>query len=194
MRSRGLVATLFVLGAAIVVVVAVLASRFGNDPSLSPSPLIGQPVPDITLDAAEDDTTLALRDLAGDVAVVNFWAPWCVPCRAEHADLTTAAAAYDPFDVTIVGVAYQSDRDDVIGFLDELGRGYPVVMDDRARAAIAFGVRGVPETFFVDRAGTVVAKVNGPVSLDLVTATLDAIILGQTVDESVETGPRQVAP
>ena len=81
----------------------------------------------------------------------------------------------------------------MIGFLDELGRGYPTVMDDRSRAAIGFGVRGVPETYFIDRDGTVVAKIAGPIELGLASATLDRIILGQPVD-SVRTGDTRQAP
>ncbi len=95
--------------------------------------------------------------------------------------------------MSVVGAVYQSRPDDVIAFLDELGRGYAVGMDDRSRAAIGFGVRGVPETYFVDRDGTVVAKITGPISLGLATATLDRIILGEPV-ESSRTGDVQTQP
>ena len=61
-----------------------------------------------------------------------------------------------------------------------MGRDYPVAMDTRSRAAIGFGVRGVPETFFVDRTGIIVGKVSGPVDTTLVEATLESIILGDT--------------
>ena len=176
-----------------VVLAVVFATRFGSDPRLSPSPLIGRPVPDATLDLVESDDLLYLPDLTGQVVVINFWAPWCVPCRAEHADLIQLADGFESLGVSVVGIVYQSREDDVIGFLDELGRGYPIGMDDRSRAAIGFGVRGVPETYFVDRDGTVVAKISGPISLGLATATLDRIILGDPV-ESTRTGEVQTTP
>ena len=176
-----------------VVLAVVFSTRFGADPRLSPSPLIGNPVPDVTLDLVESDDSLRLRDLAGQILVVNFWAPWCVPCRAEHSDLLALADGFEDLGVSVVGAVYQSRQDDVVAFLDELGRGYPVGMDDRSRAAIGFGVRGVPETYFVDRDGTVVAKITGPISLGLATATLDRIILGEPV-ESARTGEVQTQP
>jgi len=114
------------------------------------------------------------------VVVVNFWAPWCVPCREEHAVLIAAAEQYAGA-VTVLGIAYESDLDDVQAFLDELGRAYPVAMDDHSRAAINFGVRGVPETFFIDREGIVVGKVSGPVDAAIMTATLDAILIGESL-------------
>lgn len=165
---------------AVAVLTVALASRFGSDPTLSPSPLIDQPVPEITLDAIDGSGPIALGDLEGSILLVNFWAPWCVPCREEHAVLRDAATRYASSGVMVIGIVYQSDLSDVNEFLDELGRDYPVAMDTRSRAAIGFGVRGVPETFFVDRTGIIVGKVSGPVDTTLVEATLESIILGDT--------------
>jgi len=166
-------------GAALVVaiVAVVFASRFGSDPTLAPSPLIGLPVPDVTVTPVDGSDAFALGDLDGSILIVNFWAPWCVPCREEHGILVDAAATYASSGVRVIGIAYQSDLGDVNAFLDQLGRGYPTGMDDRSAAAIAFGVRGVPETFFVDRDGTIVGKVSGPVDAALVAATIERIVL-----------------
>lgn len=162
---------------AVAVIAVVFASRFGTDPRLGPSPLVGQPAPEIAVTSIDDGARITLADFDGSIVVVNFWAPWCVPCRAEHAVLVAAAEQYAPAGVVVFGLAYQSELDDVHAFLDELGRGYPVAMDDRSRAAISFGVRGVPETFFIDRAGVVVGKVSGAVDAALVSATLDSILI-----------------
>jgi cytochrome c biogenesis protein CcmG/thiol:disulfide interchange protein DsbE len=170
----------------------VFADRFGEDPRVGSSPLVGKPVPDVTVEVIDGGGPMALTDTAGTVTVVNFWAPWCVPCRAEHGALLQAAARYGDA-VTIVGVAYQSDDDAIDRYLDELGRGYPVATDPGSRAAIRFGVRGVPETFFVGPDGIVAAKVSGPVDLALLTSTIDALLAGRDVD-SVETGEVQVTP
>lgn len=193
MKTRTRVIIVSVAGLVTVVLAVAFGARFGSDPRLSPSPLIGKPAPAITLSLVDSDSSLSLADLTGNILVVNFWAPWCVPCRAEHADLIELAAGYDSFGVSVVGIVYQSRLSDVINFLDELGRGYPVGMDDRSRAAIGFGIRGVPETFFVDRDGTVVAKITGPINLELAAATLDRIIVGDPV-ESTKTGEVQTAP
>lgn len=164
-----------VTGAAVV-----FASRFGTDPTLGPSPLVGKPAPEIAVTSIDDSSIVTLADFAGSVVVVNFWAPWCVPCRKEHAVLIAAAEQYAG-SVTVLGIAYESDLDDVFAFLDELGRGYPVAMDEHSRAAINFGVRGVPETFFIDRDGIVVGKVSGPVDAAIMTSTLDAILIGESL-------------
>ena len=174
------------------VLAVVFADRFGEDPRTGSSPLVGRPVPDVTVEVVEGGGPLALPDTAGTVTVVNFWAPWCVPCRAEHSALLQAAARYGD-DVSIVGIAYQSDPDAITRYLDELGRGYITAIDPGSRAAIRFGVRGVPETFFVDRDGLVAAKVSGPVNLALLTSTIDALLAGGEV-ESAETGKVQVTP
>jgi cytochrome c biogenesis protein CcmG/thiol:disulfide interchange protein DsbE len=170
----------------------VFADRFGSDPRLGSSPLVGQPVPDVTVAVIDGGGLLALADADGTVTVVNFWAPWCVPCRAEHAALLETAARYGE-DVSIVGIAYQSDDDAITAYLDELGRGYLTATDPGSRAAIRFGVRGVPETFFVGSDGIVAAKVSGPVDLPLLISTIDALLAGDDV-RSVETGDVQVTP
>jgi len=182
----------FVIAAAAAVVVlgVVFAGRFGSDPTLAPSPLIGTQVPDITIPYLEFDERLDLRDLEGDIVVINFWASWCLSCRAEHEALLSVAAEYADFDVSFVGVLYQDTVANGLDFLAALGRGDPYlyVEDADSRAALEFGVLGLPETFFVDRSGTIVGKVSGPVSRGLLDATLQALVLGQSIDNQVTTG------
>ncbi|OFW63375.1 MAG: hypothetical protein A2135_01780 [Actinobacteria bacterium RBG_16_67_15] len=165
-------------GITVAILAVVFASRFGSDPTLSPSPLIDSLVPDVTVEAIDGSGPISPQSMEGSILVVNFWAPWCVPCREEHGVLLEAAATYASSGVQVIGIAYQSEPEDVARFLDELGRGYPVAMDAGSAAAIAFGVRGVPETFFVDRDGMIVGKVSGPVDAALVTATIESIVLG----------------
>jgi cytochrome c biogenesis protein CcmG/thiol:disulfide interchange protein DsbE len=191
--KRGILIAIAVGASTVVVLAVALASRFGSDPTLSASPLIGQRAPDAVVSLLPDGQELRLSDLVGEIVVVNFWAPWCLPCRDEHPDLVAIADAYATAGVRVIGIAYQSDTGHVIQYLDELGWGYDVAMDDRSRAAIGFGIRGVPETFFVDRDGTVVAKVTGPVNRALLAATIDAIIIGEPVDSGT-TGTVQPAP
>lgn len=165
--------------AVLIGIAATFGTRFGTDPGVVDSPLIGRPAPNITLPLLEGGGDLSLTGLRGQVVVVNFWASWCVPCREEHPDLVTAAQRYRDQDVTFLGVVYQDQPDQAIAFLDELGRGYDHLTDPGSRAAIDFGVFGVPETFFIDRQGTVVAKVIGTSDLALLSSTIETILAGR---------------
>ncbi len=178
------------VGVVVIVFGAVFASRFGVDPDLVASPLIGQPAPDVTLPYLEFEADLNLAELKGDIVVVNFWASWCTGCRVEHDALLTAAGAYRDAGVSFVGILHQDRTATGIDFLDEFGRGdpYRYVLDDRSRAGIGFGVLGLPTTFFLNREGEIVGQVNGPVSLDVLVRTIDAIILGGSVDPITKTG------
>ena len=177
------------VGVLVVALGVVFAGRFGTDPSVTASPLIGTPAPDIRIPAFEGTGAVDLADLRGDIVVVNFWASWCLGCRQEHAALVAAADRYRDLGVTFVGINYQDAPGPATAFLDDLGRGvdYVYAVDAASRAAFEFGVLGLPETFFIDRDGVVVAKVSGPISYPLLAQTLDAILVGQAVD-SVTTG------
>lgn len=153
---------------------------FGNDSRFADSALIGKPMPAMAL-ADVDSGQARPIESPGNVLVVNFWAPWCVPCRTEHPLLNTLAVRYADHAVRFVGVTYQSNLGDAAAFLDRGGRGMPNVFDPDGRAGIEFGVVGVPETFFIDRAGIVRARVIGPVSEALVVEVVDRLLAGEPV-------------
>ncbi|MFC4004387.1 TlpA family protein disulfide reductase [Prauserella oleivorans] len=176
---------------------AIFGSRLGKDPTLVDSPLIGKPAPTATLPNLEGNGAVSLADLRGRIVVVNFWASWCVACREEHPALVSAANNYRAAGVVFVGVNYQDQRGAAIGFLDEMGRGdpsaYRYVTDPGSKLALDFGVFGVPETFFIDRDGTVVGKIAGPSSYQLLSTSLDEILAGRTPRSRTE-GSVQPAP
>lgn len=174
---------------------AVLGARLGKDPALVDSPLIGTPAPAVDWPYLEKDGTLRLADLRGRVVVVNFWASWCVPCRKEHPELVAASDAYADAGVVFVGVNYQDRKSTAVAFLDELGRGesYQYVADSGSAGAIDFGVYGVPETFVIDREGTIVAKITGASNFPLLVSTLDQVLAGKSPGTTVN-GPVQRAP
>jgi cytochrome c biogenesis protein CcmG/thiol:disulfide interchange protein DsbE len=156
-RMAVVVASLAVLGLLAWASFAVLSR--GSDESASA--LLGLPVPPLSLADAESGEVFQLA-APGKVLVVNFWAPWCIPCRPEHEMLNRVALDLSPDEVTIVGITYQSEPDDVRSFLDEVGRNIRSFADADGRAAIEFGVTGVPETFVVDASGIVRRHVVGP--------------------------------
>jgi len=164
----------------VAVVVGVLATRFGTDPNEVESPLVGTPVLEIELPYLEGDGAVALGPDTGDILIVNFWASWCIPCRAEHPVLVDAAARWESAGVRVVGVVYQDDADSAGAFLDEFGRGYETVRDEGGRAAIFFGVFGIPETFFVDREGKIAGVVRGEINTTLIDAALQQLVTGDT--------------
>jgi peroxiredoxin len=97
----------------------------------------------------------------GRPLVVNFWASWCNPCRREFPYLDAARDRYAEDDVEIIGVASKDITSDARRFADEQGAEWPLVDDDTEVVGDAFGVRSIPETFFIAADGTIVAHVFG---------------------------------
>ncbi|WP_404401024.1 DsbE family thiol:disulfide interchange protein [Pelagibacterium halotolerans] len=152
-------APLFVL----VALVGIFATQMGRDTSLVPSALINKPVPEFDLPPVEglDLPGFATADLSGNgVTVVNVFASWCVPCRAEHPYLMELA---ERGEVALYGMNYDDPAESARAFLSELGNPYDRVGADRdRRVGIDWGVYGVPETFVVNNEGVIVFKHTGP--------------------------------
>lgn len=170
--------TIFLAVGAAVLLAVTLGSRFGDDPRVVDSPLIGKPAPSIDLEYLEKPGRWLLSDHAGHVVVVNFWASWCVGCRLEHDDLLAAADSYRDRGVVFLGVTFQDDPDESIAFLDELGRGYDSVVDPGSLVAIRYGVFGIPETFIIDGAGIVRGKITGESTFTALSGRIDAALTG----------------
>jgi cytochrome c biogenesis protein CcmG/thiol:disulfide interchange protein DsbE len=141
----------------------------GRDTSEVPSALIGKPAPEFTLppvpDLMRDGAPVpgvSRADLLGKVSVVNVFASWCAPCRQEHPLLEELARSGK---AQMIGINYKDKPENARRFLGSLGNPYDLVgADDKGRAAIDWGVYGVPETFIVDEAGTIRYKFIGPLS------------------------------
>lgn len=147
--------------------VGVLYLALGKDPQAIDSPIVGHLAPDFTLKAVGSGEAHKLSDFRGKPVVLNFWATWCRPCWEEHPVLTEVAGGPTGKDVQFLGVVFQDDEHKIIDFLQQRGWAYPTLVDDRGKTAIAYGVGGVPETFFLDKHGTIVAKYTGPMSTDI---------------------------
>jgi len=181
--------------AATVVLAVVLASRFGIDPGLVDSPLIGHPAPDFELETLAGDGEVSLGGLSGEIVIVNFFASWCLECRNEHSDLVATADAFADDGVTFVQIAYQEDSEVSLQYLAEAGTSEATayLADPGSRTAIAYGVFGIPETFFIDPEGVVVGKIIGEADALILGATIDAIKRGERPGQQV-TGDTQQAP
>ena len=153
---------------------AALAALFwfglgAGDPSKIPSALIGHEAPPTVLPPLQglvnDGAPVPGLDPAafkGKVSVVNVWASWCVPCHDEAPLLTELARDKR---LQLVGINYKDTPDNARRFLGRYGNPYGIVgVDGNGRAAIEWGVYGVPETFIVGREGTIVYKLVGPVT------------------------------
>lgn len=163
------------------VLAVVMASRFGSDPGLAESPLLGHPAPDVTLDRLVGSGQVSLTDFRGQTVVVNFFASWCLECRAEHDALVAASDSFADKDVRFVGIAFEDDPADARSFLEEAGMSQHTeyLVDTESRAAISFGVFGVPETFFIDPQGTVVGRIVGPTTALALGSSIDSIGRGE---------------
>jgi cytochrome c biogenesis protein CcmG/thiol:disulfide interchange protein DsbE len=150
-----------------VVILGVLAIFFARglnlNPGYIPSPFIGKPAPEFSLPSLRDsDTTVSTSSMRGQVALFNVWATWCVGCRQEHGFLNELAKSGG---VPIYGLNWRDDRSAALRWLDTLGDPYVVsAFDAEGDVAIDWGVYGAPETFLVDRDGTVLHKHIAPLT------------------------------
>lgn len=141
-----------------------------------PSSLVGTPLPEFSLGLLGTDDVLTSADLEGRAVVVNFWASWCGPCIEEAPDLQAAHARYEEQGVVVLGVNVQDSERDAQAFVDEHGITYPVVRDPNLTLYRQLGVRGLPETFFVDRNGVFIGIGSGEqVGQSGTTKTLGAV-------------------
>jgi cytochrome c biogenesis protein CcmG/thiol:disulfide interchange protein DsbE len=157
---------------------AIFWFRLGNgDPSRIPSALIGHPAPQTALPPLAGLSTdgapvpgLDPSMFKGKVSVVNVWASWCIPCHDEAPLLTQLGRDKR---LQLIGINYKDAPDNARRFLGRYGNPFGFVgVDGNGRAAIEWGVYGVPETFVVGREGTIVYKMVGPVTAENIDSML----------------------
>ncbi|MBI4502363.1 MAG: redoxin domain-containing protein [Gemmatimonadetes bacterium] len=142
-----------------------LAWGMGQDPRAVPTPLVGTTAPDFSRETLQGDT-LRLSDLGDTPLVINFWASWCIPCAEEHPLLVDFERRYHG-RIRLIGVVYEDTRANAIRWYQERGGNWTNVMDPRGRMAIDYGVRGVPETFFITRDRRILLHLPKPVTYDV---------------------------
>jgi cytochrome c biogenesis protein CcmG, thiol:disulfide interchange protein DsbE len=130
------------------------------------------------------DGRLSLAELRGVPVVLNLWASWCTPCREEAKPLQEGWRAQARKGVLFLGLNIQDVRDDARAFIEEHGATYPSVREPEREIANEYGATGIPETYFIDRQGRVVAHVIGVVSERQLTDGATAAASGQVAGRS----------
>ena len=147
----------------------------GDAAALAPAPVAGHPAPDFELKTL-DGETVRLSDFAGKPVLVNFWATWCGPCRAEFPDFQEASV--DNADrLVIIGINNTTtDQPDMVDdFVAEMGATFPIVLDQDGTVSAAYQIRGLPTTIFVDRDGIVNEVFTGPINKAYIEAKLNEL-------------------
>jgi cytochrome c biogenesis protein CcmG, thiol:disulfide interchange protein DsbE len=152
--------------AAFAILIPVFLIGLNRNPSELPSPYINKQAPAFELPNLRDPAaTVSNRDYAGEIALVNVWATWCVGCRHEHDFLLTLA---ETGDVPIYGLNWHDRREDALRWLDELGDPYVASgYDADGEVGIDWGVYGAPETFLIGPDGTVLHKHLSPLTHEI---------------------------
>ena len=123
-----------------------------------------------------DGRVVTLSDLRGRVVMVDFWASWCTPCRQEAPILAEVYREYADQPVEFVGVNIWDRADDAANYLEAFGVPYPNGEDQSGTVAIDYGVRGIPEKFFIDREGVLRQKFVGPMHAEALRDAINALL------------------
>lgn len=160
------------VGVVLLLFIGMLATRKPATDRVVGTPLLDKLAPAIT-GITITGATFDLDRMRGEWVVVNFFATWCIPCQQEHPELLSFSRRHALLgDASVVTVVFGDTPDEVRAFFAEKGGDWPVVVGDEGRIALDYGVAAVPESFLVDPAGFVRAKIVGGVT----SAGLDRIL------------------
>jgi peroxiredoxin len=172
----GLMALLLALGVAWISV-----SRVPDEEALArterpPAPKAGFAAPDFTLQT-RDGETIALADLRGPVVLLNFWATWCPPCRAEMPAIQDVYDGYQDQGFTVLAVDVGEGDAQVASFADERGLTFPILMDGDGTVSRRYQVRAMPSTFFIDQDGIIrEVTLGGPMSEGFIESQVSGLL------------------
>jgi cytochrome c biogenesis protein CcmG/thiol:disulfide interchange protein DsbE len=162
-----------VLGIAALVVVLMLSFR--RDPHDIRTGTINKPAPTFSLDRLEGTSKVTLADYAGQVVVLNFFASWCIPCKEENPALVRIWERYRTSDVVVIGILYQDSLDSGRRYVRDNGVTWPTATDEDGRIAFAYGVFGIPETYFIGPDGIIAGRHIGPIDEATLLAAIDSL-------------------
>ncbi len=173
---RGLMIVALVLGIAWINLSRVAANELSYDLAQE-APMVGFLAPDFTLTTTDNDR-IKLSSLRGKPVVLNFWATWCPPCRAEMPALEELWQRYDRGDVLVLGI----DQGESAVTVERFARGvvgttFPLLLDTQREIGAEYGVRALPTTFFIDAQGRIQEiKVGGPLNVATLMGGVDGTI------------------
>jgi thiol-disulfide isomerase/thioredoxin len=174
-------ALLFVLGVAWIALSRVRGDGTAERGGSSSLPQKGFVAPDFTLEMLDGSET-TLSDLRGQVVLINFWATWCPPCRAEMPAIQEVYEQYRDQGFIVLAVDIVEDDARVTTFADQLELTFPILMDRDGDVSERYRIRSIPTTFFVDRSGVIQdIVIGGPMSRALIESKVTALLTG---DES----------
>lgn len=142
-----------------------------------PAPLPDRPAPNFTL-LRLDGTAVTLSEIKGQVALINVWATWCPPCRAEMPTIETTYEQYRDQGFTVLAVNLQEDPRAVASFMREYKLTFPALLDLDGAVSRTYQVSSLPSSFFVDRKGIIRAVYRGPMPRSVISGTV-AQLLGE---------------
>jgi len=174
--ARLLYGLILVLGIIWIKVSAVPANTLKNESI--PSPQTGFSAPDFTLKTLEGKS-ITLSDLRGKAVLVNIWASWCPPCRAEMPDIQKAYQTYQSkgFIVLAVDSTFQDKLPDAAAFVEELQLSFPILVDDRGLVTKLYRVQSLPSSFFIGPDGIIKEVViGGPMADALLISRIENLI------------------
>jgi peroxiredoxin len=140
-----------------------------------PAPLPNHPAPDLALSQL-DGTPRTLRDLRGKVVLINVWATWCPPCRAEMPAIQQAYAEYDDRGFMVLAVNQHEDATAIAPFVEQHGLTFPVLLDGDGQASAAYQASALPSSFFVDRRGVIRAVYHGPMPPRVINGIVEQLL------------------
>ena len=158
-----------------IILVVFLAIGLNRDPQEVPSPLINKPAPAFDIPQLSDaNQSFSPASMKGQVWILNVWASWCVACREEHPVLVELANSKV---APIIGLDYKDKREDALAMLAKQGNPYLLsAFDSNGRVGIDYGVYGVPETYVIDKAGTIRFKHIGPITMNILNQKIYPLI------------------
>jgi thiol-disulfide isomerase/thioredoxin len=159
-------------------VVSRVPSAVGAPLSSSPSPREGFLAPDFTLDTL-DGKKVTLSELRGKIVIINLWATWCPPCRAEMPALENAYEQYKDSEVIILGlnVTNQDSEKDIPPFLKEFGLTFPILLDRDGSVSTLYQLKALPTTYFVNREGIIrTVVIGGPMNETFIRSKIEALL------------------
>ncbi len=143
--------------------VVVLVLAFRHDPRDIRTGTVGKPAAAIALEKLDGSGTFRYTPGDGRVVVLNFFASWCIPCKQENPALVRTYERYRASDVVFIAILYQDSVESGLRYVRDNGVVWPAVDDGAGRAAFAYGVFGIPETFFIGRDGIIAGRHFGPI-------------------------------